>query len=578
MTRRLGLRGRLFFASIAIVGALGVPTGLYLEFEMRAWLEERITSELRHGAQVSAEAVRGRRGELGELAHRLGTATESRITIIDSNGRVLGDSGLSRVQRQDLGDFSQRPEVRAAQSTGLGTARRESQALGVQMLYVATRAQVADGTGTIRAAVKVTHVDMMVVRLRVLLLGAALLGLLIALLMTWWASSLASRPVRALVDRARPLLQGEATPDLEAAQLDTKRHPDSVSEMASELAKTVAALARERDRFGTVLEGMSDAVIAVDKQQRISLANPAAKALLKLPAHSLHQPLSTVMAPELEGLAIKGGQEAAAAEFSYGDRQLQAQATPLASAKGSVIVMHDVSEMRRLETIRKDFVANVSHELRTPVSIIRANAETLLDGGLQDPERRHGFVDAIHRHSVRLGNLIADLLDLSRIESGRYKLTFRNLNCSEVALRSVEVVGGKAPGRTINVTIDESLALVVRADQKATDQVLTNLLDNAVKYSQDDRPVQLGIYADGDCVRFEITDTGPGIEAEQRERVFERFYRVDPGRSRDMGGTGLGLAIVKHLTESMDGSVGVKANEPSGSIFWFTLPRAALHK
>ncbi len=563
---------------MAIVGVLGLPIGLYLEFEMRSWLQERITSELRHGAQVGAEAVQSHPGQLSELAHRLGKATESRVTIIDHKGRVVGDSALTQAQLQEAGDHSQRPEVLAAQATGLGSARRDSPTLGVQMLYVAVPARVSGGPGTIRTAVTMTKVDTVVVRLRVLLLGAALLGLLIALLMTWWASSLVSRPVRALVDRARPLLQGEATADLEAAQLDTERHPDSVSDMAEELAKTVAALARERDRFGTVLEGMSDAVIAVDKKQRISLANPAAKALLKLPSHSMHQPLATVMAPELEGLAKQGEQGAAAAEFSYGDRQLQAQATPLASAKGSVIVMHDVSEMRRLETIRKDFVANVSHELRTPVSIIRANAETLLDGGLEDPDRCRGFVDAIHRHSVRLANLIADLLDLSRIESGRYKLNFRNLNCLDVATRGVEVVEGKSEGRTIEISMSDAEPLIVRADSKALDQVLMNLLDNAIKYSDNDRPVHLTVSADGDGVRFEVTDSGPGIEAEQRERIFERFYRVDPGRSREMGGTGLGLAIVKHLTESMDGSVGVQANEPSGSTFWFTLPRATSHK
>lgn len=575
MAVRLGLRGRLFFSALLVIIVIGVPSGMYLEHQMRTWLEDRIASELRHNAQVAAAALVAGQWEHDALADRLGEATESRISIIDHSGKVVGDSQIAAGKLASTENHATRPEILSARQHGVGVDRRTSATLGTEMLYVAIPASVQGRPGIVRAAVAISEVEPVILQLRLMLGAAALIGLLVAGIMTIWASSLVAGPVRRLVDRSRPLVHGGPPQDsLTTPVADEDIAPGSVGKMAHELENTLAALARERDHFETVLQGMSEAVIALDKRRRITLANPAAEELLGLRAKGLNLALDTaVQAPELHELAINAEAGPASVEFIYQDRCLLARGTPLASTQGSAIVMYDLSEMRRLETIRKDFVANVSHELRTPVSIVRANAETLLDGGLEDPKRARSFVDAIHRHAERLSNLLADLLDLSRIEAGRYKLNIRTLDCKVAARRGIEAVEAKTRGRPLEIGMSSPEALSVRADPKALDQIFMNLLDNAIKYSADDSPVNVRVLDQGEDVRFEVVDSGRGIDAEQRERIFERFYRVDPGRSRDMGGTGLGLAIVKHLAESMGGHVGVDAAEPTGSIFWFTLPR-----
>jgi two-component system phosphate regulon sensor histidine kinase PhoR len=290
------------------------------------------------------------------------------------------------------------------------------------------------------------------------------------------------------------------------------------------------------------------------------------------------RPLFEVVdARELDELAKSGLEGAASAELTVEGktpRRVLARAMPLRSTGGTVIAMHDVTEMRRLETIRKDFVANVSHELRTPVSIIRANAETLLDGALEDPERARSFVEALHRNSERLSRIISDLLDLSRVEAGRYQFEMINVPLDHAVERAAEAVEPKADHRNVAIEVSVPEGVSAWADAKALDQILLNLLDNSIKYTPEGGHVSVRVEERAGLVRVEVQDDGPGIKPEHRARIFERFYRIDPGRSRDMGGTGLGLAIVKHFVESMGGRVGVEPAFPRGSIFWITLPIA----
>jgi len=240
-----------------------------------------------------------------------------------------------------------------------------------------------------------------------------------------------------------------------------------------------------------------------------------------------------------------------------------------------VLVIQDITRLRRLETMRTDFVANVSHELRTPVTIIRANAETLLSGpadALQPTEV--GFLEAIERNAIRLTNLISDLLEISRFESGSFKLDLKPLSAADVLSSAVNAVTPLAEERGAVLERLGELSGVVRGDRQALEQVLINLLQNAVKYGGG--RVQLRIDARAGIVRFEIEDSGEGIEARFHDRIFERFFRADAGRSKAIGGTGLGLSIVKHLVNAMDGSVGVRAAEPKGSVFWVELPAEPL--
>jgi len=241
---------------------------------------------------------------------------------------------------------------------------------------------------------------------------------------------------------------------------------------------------------------------------------------------------------------------------------------------GCILMLEDVTAMRRLETIRRDFVANVSHELRTPVSIIRANAETLIGGAKDDPRFSTKLIDGLHRNAERLARILTDLLDLSRLDAGQYRVEPVDVDVRGVAEQAIAALERTAGDRQVAVTLAAGDGLVVRADPKALDQVLVNLIDNAIKYSTTGGHAWVEAQPRGDRVRIEIRDDGPGIAPRHRDRIFERFYRVDPGRSREIGGTGLGLSIVKHLVESMGGQVGVDGNEPRGSTFWVELPRA----
>jgi len=324
---------------------------------------------------------------------------------------------------------------------------------------------------------------------------------------------------------------------------------------------------------------MEEAVLAVDATDRITLANRAALDLLGLTATPEGERLAAILPqPELARLVARTRQgEPDRDEFDLpGERprRVLALTSMMRESGRTVIVLRDMTEIRHLERVRQDFVANVSHELRTPVSVLRATAETLLGGALDDPARSREFLGAIERNSERLSRLISDLLDISRIEAGTVHIERRELSLHEVARRTVAALERPAREKRMRVELAVGDDVRVRADSKALDQVIFNLLENAIKYTPADGTVTVGARAIDGRVRLEVADNGPGIAAEHRERVFERFYRIDPGRSRDMGGTGLGLAIVKHLVALMQGEVGVEPRAPQGTRFWVSLPSA----
>ena len=349
-----------------------------------------------------------------------------------------------------------------------------------------------------------------------------------------------------------------------------------INRMADDAARTLAQLRAERDLLGSVLDSMTQGVIALDGERRITLVNPAARRIFALPGVPIGERFGDQVAvPEALAL-VDGGKPDATAEFTTpGGLRALARVTAQRSGEGRLLVVDDVTAIRRLETIRRDFVANVSHELRTPVSVIRANAETLQAGGKDDPAFAGRLIDGLHRNAERLARIVADLLDLSRLDAGQYRLDRAPVPLAIAAGNAISAVEPQVTARGAAIVLEVGPEVTVHADAKALDQVLVNLLDNAVKYSPPGGRVVVRTRPRGDAVRIEITDDGPGIAAHHRDRIFERFYRVDPGRSRDVGGTGLGLSIVKHLVESMGGSVGVDPNTPTGSIFWLELPGEA---
>jgi two-component system phosphate regulon sensor histidine kinase PhoR len=574
---RLGDRGRLLVVSVLLVLAVEVVAGLYLEGRLRAWAYERAEAELRAHAGAVEAALAGA-ADPDALADRMGAAIGARVTIVGAGGEVRGDSEFAPVALPGLGPHDDRPEVVAARRDGLGTAQRRSSSLATDMLYVAVRAP--DGA-VVRVARSLQEVDAVVTRLWVAFAVAAGLGLAGALALGAVASRSLSRTLRGLVeDTRRRVESGEKPKPADEGAVTASGSQPGPAGLAEELEVAVAALASERGRFEAVLESMDEGVIALDQNQHLTMINRAAVGLLSLSIEpdgaTLAERIPIPALHELVVRALAGHPERREFEtLTVPARQIQAYASPLRSQQGAVVVMHDVTEIRRLERVRRDFVANVSHELRTPVSVIRLNAETLLDGALEKPEVARKFLDAQLRNADRLAALVNDLLEISRIEAGTYEMKPDFIQIAPIVERTIDSVERLAQEKGLTIERDVPPALSAWADAHALEQVLVNLVDNAVKYTPSGGKIEVRARAEGERVRIEVEDDGPGIEPRHRARVFERFYRVDKGRSREVGGTGLGLAIVKHLAEAMDGSVGVEPASPQGSIFWVRLAGAA---
>jgi two-component system phosphate regulon sensor histidine kinase PhoR len=354
---------------------------------------------------------------------------------------------------------------------------------------------------------------------------------------------------------------------------------------SEQLAARIAALEEDRQQLRTILSGMVEGVVALDPDQRILFANERATVLLELPALGpVGRPLWEVVRQRSLLDAVRralDGPEPHREEIHWNGKlgrslTVHAARLPGEPPRGAVLVLHDTSELRRLERLRQEFVANVSHELKTPLSVIKAHVETLLDGAAEDAEHRGRFLDQIARQSDRLHALILDLLSLARIESGSELFDFQEVALDVLVRGCVERYRPRAEARKqdLSLVAPEAPAVAVWADEEALDQVLENLLDNALKYTPEGGQVRVGWRLAGDMAEVEVSDTGIGIPEADLPRIFERFYRVDKARSRELGGTGLGLSIVKHLTQAMNGSVRATSRVGQGTTFVVCLPLA----
>ena len=437
--------------------------------------------------------------------------------------------------------------------------------------------------GVARLARPLTEVDLALGQMRRNLFLASGLTLLVAVFVSSIAARKLSSGVLALTRAARRLASGD---------LDVRTRPkgrDEVAELgraldqlATNLKDALAELRTERDRMSRVLDGMREGVLLLDEQGKVELVNPALREMLLLGGDVLGKTaLETVRNAELKRIldsAADGGTPASG-EVELGEirpRQLLVHAIRLPDELGGLLaVFVDVTDLRRLESLRRDFVANVSHELRTPITAVRTAAETLRGAVASGTDAALTFVDIIERNAGRLQRLVEDLLDLSRIEAREVRLSLEPVDVRTVVEHVMGSLRPHAERRHVRLVNEvEAGAHPVRAARDALEQVLVNLIDNAIKYGKEHGTVRVQVEGGTRTVRIVVTDEGPGVEEKHLPRLFERFYRVDAGRSRELGGTGLGLSIVKHLAEAMAGSVSVESTPGVGSRFSVTLPRA----
>ncbi len=582
----LGIRAKLFILSqVVIATAL-----LVADLALTSALDRSLTRDFQENLMVRVRLVEGKvttlsteslgEQDLGARLEALGQRAQARVTLISPEGRVLGDSNLKAEELARVENHGERPEVQQALATGQGVSIRYSTTLAQRMMYAAVPFKKSNEVaGVVRLALPLERLDDTVARLQRILVAASLLALAVAALVSTLAAHRVSRTLRGLAETAQRMVGGQLgersrTPGSdEIATLGR-----SLDHLAGNLALTLEQLKGERDVLGAILEGMQEGVLLLDGEGRILHANPAVREMLLLGSELLGKPLLEVVrnADLVEVLweaRDRRTQTQGEAELmGLKPRRLLIHASPLPGTSGKLMaVLVDVTQLRQLETLRRDFVANASHELRTPVASIRSAVETL-QGAMEDPQAARSFLGMIERNAKRLQQLVEDLLDLSRIESRELRLQMESVDLGAFAQQVAGAFTRQMEQKSLSLEVDPGAQGVrARADRRALEQVLSNILDNAVKYGQRGGTLRLGATVEGAMVRFSVADDGPGIAAEHLPRLFERFFRVDPGRSRDLGGTGLGLAIVKHLVEAMGGRVRVESEPGKGSTFSFTL-------
>jgi len=573
---------KLLLSALALLAfALGA-----MDFYLTRYTASRVTSDvelrLRSEARLVAyELADIPAAKLNAAVREAGDRAQARITVITHAGVVLADS---EHDAETMENHKDRPEVRRALEGGSGTAIRHSATLDRDLCYVALPFLYGDRPGfVLRLAVPLVQVSNAVsaVRRRIVYASVAAAGL--ALILAWFFSFRISRRIdRIKIFAERLLTSGEPATLIPESTDELGALSRALNHVGHQLRESMQKLKIESSRRSAILASMVDGVLAVGQDMRVLFSNESfAQAIGADPSSMTHAPLRTVLRDSalldvLEHVLSTGDAVARRIQLAAaGDRAFAVHAAPLASeeGRGAVAVLHEITELERLENVRRDFVANVSHELRTPLAAILGYTETLLDGAMNEPETSKNFLETIRAHTIRLNNISADLLTLSDLDSGLSRTAPSAFSLQEVIATAMRTVGPEGQLRNVSVIAGEIRPVEMRSYKLRLEQVLVNLLDNAIKFNHPGGEVRVEVSEmTGGIVKITVADTGCGIPADDVNRIFERFYRVDRARSRSVGGTGLGLAIVKHAVELMNGRIEVASEPGKGSIFTLLLP------
>ncbi len=585
----LGLRGRMAITAIAASAAALLTVLLLVTPGLRrravAHQQEALLAEARLMARVVEEPLSREAGsdEIDALVDQAARDVNARVTIVAPDGSVVADSALSGPALAAVENHASRPEVRAAFDSGSGVSVRHSSTVQDDLLYTAVAVR-RDGRllGAARLARTLSGIEAHVKDFR----GAVALALLFAFLLTAVLSALLSSslagPLHEIMEAARRFAKGDLSARSRVARDDELGELARIlNHSAVELLGRLTETAHERARTEAILLAMDDGLLAVNHKGFVVLANSALRRILETDDPLGRHYLETIRQREvglvLERVLQHHERESVEVELFQLRRVFALTAVPFPGDEnappGAVLTFHDVTERRRADRVRRDFVANASHELRTPLTSIRGFVEALEDGAIQEPERAQRFLGKIRTHSDRMAALVEDLLELSRLESGERPPAWEEVPPVEIAEDVVASYAGMAARRSISLAHAANAAPQVVTDADRLRRIIENLVENAIKYSAEGGRVELRTSAGPDgAAWFEGEDNGPGIAAEHLPRIFERFYRVDKARSRELGGTGLGLAIVKHLAESVGALVSVRSELERGTCFTVSVP------
>lgn len=522
--------------------------------------------------------------ELDGLSDLLGGVVGMRVTLISRDGTVMGDSNLDVAELARTENHASRPEVRNALEKDKGVSSRFSSTIEVNFMYTAKLLDAPDlPVLVLRIAKPLAQVEEAIGQTSRVILTTSALGVILSLVIALFVAYFIARPVRRLTQTALEISNGNLDKRLRSyPRNEIGDLGKAFDRMADHLQQEIEAVTRSRDRLEAILRSMIEGVLVTDNQGNITLTNLALQEILGLDINPVGRTPSEIMrnAHLIEAIDRVSTQEQFVSleirTLPPTSRVLQVEVVSLPGEKrraGVVAVFHDITERKRIEEMRRDFTANVSHELRTPLAAIRGSVETLLDGALEKPKHARRFSEMILRHVKRLEALVQDITELARIESGEVPLAQEKITADELSETSINAVSQLAGEKEISLEMEKSpQETPFHGDRRYIERALVNLLENAIKYTEAGGRVTLKSYPTDQMVAFAVSDTGIGIPKEYQGRIFERFYRVDKGRSRAMGGTGLGLAIVKHVAQAHKGYVEVESIPGRGSTFRLVLP------
>lgn len=578
-SRRLSLTFILLI--ILVAAGSGLASSLYMKNFYMSNVENNLAYEaslVSHMTYVS----QGSTNSYQKIVTLAATDTDARVTIVDKDGKVLGDSQFDPAT---MDNHKSRPEIYQALQGQRGVSTRLSDTAKVNMLYVAIPFQNETGGGAVRLARPLDQIQTLYNHILLLILWTVLgIGAGALILSVFLARRFAS-PLKYVTEAVQQIAQGNFNQKV-SVQVDDELGSlvHSFNDMAERLQNNMEEINQVNNRLEAVLENTVNALFLVDNEGRLTWINTNAVHLLCIDSkqigkklvevlnnYSLLDSIDTVLKerrPKRQEIVLRTVQ---------GEKILQVNLVPVLTPDriyqpDVLVVLNDISELKRLQQVRQDFVANVSHELKTPVATISGFAETLVSEGKENPDTVREFSQIIYDEAQRLSKMIAAMLELSRLESGYQELNQENFKLLDIVNTAVTIVRKRVPSGIITVEASTEFAdLTVLADRDMIVQAVINLLENALNHSPEGTPVLVKIEMLRDDVRVSVIDQGEGIPEKDQSRIFERFYRVDKARSRKTGGTGLGLAIVKHLIENNRGKVGVKSTPGSGSTFYFTL-------
>jgi two-component system phosphate regulon sensor histidine kinase PhoR len=578
-------------AVVAVVIALfGLYLVLDLQRRMQALLDVQLEQALGAAVAVLSSVPEGDPHAL-EMLDVTGDAMDVRITVINEGGEVLLDTAFEG-DEHEMQNHAARPEVVEAFSRGVGHDLRSSSTLGARYIYRAMRLERTGGTWIVRAALPTQSVDSQFAKARLALAVASAAALLIGAVLAWLVSMQVTRPIEVLTRTARSMAEGRFETEVPRMNtLEFRRLGLSLDQLRTQLAERLRQVEEESTLLFTIVEAMNEGLVVVDATGRVFLINPVALQMLgcddtwttdsaegRMLVEVTRNPR---LIDQVEHVIRTASMHRDEIESRRGTlRHLGVSIAPLSedgAVRGAVVALYDLTQVRQLERMRQDFVANVSHELRTPIAAIRGWAETLTSGIVElEPLVEEQLLTILH-HGERLSALVSDLLTLARVEALGIEGAFVEVDLAGLIDEVLMALDEAIAEREMKVEVHLPTGLgAIRSEPRAIEYVLRNLVENAVKYTPAGGRVDVTVeYGRDDELLLRVSDNGPGIESQHLPRIFERFYRVDKGRSRDVGGTGLGLSIVKHFATALGGHVKVESEVGTGSAFTLHLPARA---